>query len=95
MKSTEKSTTNSRQKSRANGRQDKSIAFGRQGKPKGSDRDKAKYEANYEEKHSTEVRLQQSSQPVSKHPRTDADVQQEQGEVITAQKQQHRKSRRS
>ena len=80
MKRTEKSKANSRQKSKANKRQ-KSKANSRQSKPKDCDRDKAKYE----EKPSTE---ESCSQPVPKHPRTDADVQQEQhdlklGEVIT------------
>ena len=89
MKRTEKSKANSRQKSkansrqdesRANGKQEKSIANSRQSKPTDYDRDKAKYE----EKHHTES----CSQPVPKHPRTDADVQQGQqelklGEVIT------------
>ena len=56
MKRTEKSIANSRQ----------------QGKPKVYDRDKAKYEANYEEKHSTD---ESCSQPVPKHLRVDADVQ--------------------
>ena len=46
MKRTEKSRANSRQKSRANGRQEKSIANGRQGEPKDCDRDEAKYEEN-------------------------------------------------
>ena len=69
------------EKSKANSRQDKSRANSRQSKPKEYDRDKAKYE----EKHSTE---ESCSQPVPKHPRTDADVQQGQyelklGEVIT------------
>ena len=90
MKRTEKSKANSRQKSKANSRQDKSIANGRQqqsrangrqSKPEDCDRDKAKYE----EKHSTE---ESCSQPVPKYPRTDADVHQGQyelklGEVIT------------
>ena len=78
MNRTEKSTANSRQKSTANSRQDKSRANSRQGKPKGCDRDKAKYEANYEEKHSTE---ESCSQPVPKRLRTDADVQEEQWEL--------------
>ena len=79
MKRTEKSKANSRQKSKANSRQEKSMANSRQeksmaksrqeGKPKDCDRDKAKYE----EKHSTE---ESCSQPVPKHLRTDADVQQ-------------------
>ena len=82
MKRTEKSKANSRQKSKANSRQDKkSKANSRQSEPKDCDRDKAKYE----EKHLTE---ESCSQPVPKHPRTDADVQQGQlelklGEVIT------------
>ena len=64
--------------------QDKSIANGRQSEPKDYDRDKAKYE----EKHITE---ESCSQPVPKHPRTDADVQQGQyelklGEVSTIPK---------
>ena len=67
MKRTEKSKANSRQKSKANGRQ-KSKDNGRQDKPKDYDRDKAKNE----DKHSTE---ESCSQPVPKHPRTDADVQ--------------------
>ena len=66
--SRQKSNANSRQKSKANGRQDKSIANGRQSKPK-DDRDKAKYE----EEHSIE---ESYIQPVPKHLRTDADVQQ-------------------
>ena len=49
-----------------------------QGTPKVYDRDKAKYEANYEEKHSTE---DSCSQPVPKHLRTDADVQEVQWEL--------------
>ena len=69
MKRTDKSKANRRQKSKANGRQDKSIANGRQSKSKDYDRDKAKYE----EKHSMEGSY---SQPVPKHLRTDADVQQ-------------------
>ena len=56
MKRTEKSMANSRQKS---------IANSRQGKPKGYDRDKAKCEANYEEKHSTEQKLQSASPEAS------------------------------
>ena len=67
--SRQKSKANRRQKSIANGRQDKSIANGRQSKPKDYDRDKAKYE----EKHSFK---KSCSQPVPKHLRTDADVQQ-------------------
>ena len=78
MKRTEKSIANRRQKSIVNSRQDKSRANSRQGKPKGYDRDKAKYEANYEEKHSTE---ESCSQPVPKHLRTDADVQERQWEL--------------
>ena len=75
MKRTEKSKANSTQdKSRANGRQEKSIADNRQGEQKDYDRDKAKYE----EKHSTE---ESCSQPVPKHPRTDADIQQGQYEL--------------
>ena len=62
------SKANSRQKSTANSRQ-KSKANGRQSEPKDGDRDKAKYDA----KHITE---ESCSQPVPKHPRTDADVQQ-------------------
>ena len=54
-------------------RTEKRTANGRQSKPKDHDRDKAKYE----EKHSTE---DSCSQPVPKHPRTDADVQQGQYE---------------
>ena len=50
------------------------MANSRQGKPKDYDRDKAKYE----EKHSTE---KSCSQPVPKHSRTDADVQQVQYEL--------------
>ena len=50
------------------------MANSRQGKPKDHDRDKAKYE----EKHSTE---ESCSQPVPKHSRTDADVQQVQYEL--------------
>ena len=67
--SREKSKVNSRQKSKANSKQEKSIANGSQSKPKDCDRDKAKYE----EKHLTE---ESGSQPVRKHPRRDADVQQ-------------------
>ena len=55
-------------------RTDKSIANSRRSKPKDCDRDKAKYE----EKHSKE---ESCSQPVLKHPRTDADVQQVQREL--------------
>ena len=44
MKRTELSTANSRQKSKANCREDKSSANSRQGKPKDYDRDKAKHE---------------------------------------------------
>ena len=69
MKRTEKSTADSRQKSRPHSKQDK---------PKGYDRDKTKYEANYEEKHSIE---ESCSQPVPKHLRTDADVQEGQWEL--------------
>ena len=65
--SRQKSIANSRQKSMANSRQDKSRANTWQSKPKDCDRDKAKYD----EKHTTE---ESSSQPVPKHPRTDADV---------------------
>ena len=50
MRRTEKSKANSRQKSKANGRQDKGIVNGRQSKSKDHDRDKAKYE----EEHSTD-----------------------------------------
>ena len=87
MKRTEKSRANSRQKSIANSRQksmansrqkDKSRPNNRQGKPKGYDRVKTKYEANYEEKHSTE---ESCSQPVPKHLRTDGDVQEGQWEL--------------
>ena len=53
--------------------EEQSMANSRQGKPKDHDRDKAKYE----EKHSTE---ESCSQPVPKHLRTDADVQQGQYE---------------
>ena len=77
MKRTEKSTADSRQKSMANSRQ-KSRPHSKQDKPKGYDRDKTKYEANYEEKHSTE---ESCSQPVPKHLRTDADVQEGQWEL--------------
>ena len=84
MKRTEKSIANSRQNSRANGKQDKSRANGRQSNQRTAT----------DTRRST-ARVQQSSQPVPKHARTDADVQQEQGEVITAQKQQDRKYRRS
>ena len=78
MKRIEKSKANSRQKSkansrqdksRANGRQEKSVANSRQSEPKVCDRDKAKYE----EKHTTE---ESCSQPVPKHPRTNAYIQQ-------------------
>ena len=74
--SRQKSKANSRQKSKANGRQDKSGANSRQeksvanswqSKPKECEGDKAKFD----EKHTTE---ESSSQPVPKHPRTDADV---------------------
>ena len=68
MKRTKKNKA-SRQKSKPNSRQEKSRANGRQSKPKDSERDKMKYV----EKHSTE---ESYSQPVAKHPRTDADVQQ-------------------
>ena len=79
--SRQKSKANGRQKSKANGRQEKNIANGRQSEPKDCDRDKAKYE----KKHLTD---KSCSQPVPKHPRTDADVQQEPwelklGEMIT------------
>ena len=79
--SRQKSKANRRQKSKANGKQDKSIANGKQSEPKDCDREKAKFE----EKHITG---ESCSQPVPKHPRTDADVQQGQqelklGEVIT------------
>ena len=79
--SRQKNKANSRQKGKANGRQDKDIANSRQSEPEDCDRDKAKYE----EKHITE---ESCSQPVPKHPRTDADVQQGQyelklGEVCT------------
>ena len=85
--SRQKSIANSRQKSIANRRKNiaynrqKSKAKGRQSEPKDCDRDKAKYD----EKHITE---ESCSQPVPEHPRTDADVQQEQyelklGEVVT------------
>ena len=81
MKRTETSKDNCRQKSKANSRQDKIIANGRQEKStangrqsKPEDGDKAKYEA----KHIKEVSC---SQPVPKHPRTDADVQQGQYEL--------------
>ena len=73
---------NSKQdKSKANGKQDESIAKGRHGEPKDYDRDKAKYD----EKHTTQ---ESCSQPVPKHPRTEADVEQGQyelelGEVTT------------
>ena len=60
------------EKSIANSRQDKSRANSRQSKPKAHDRDKAKCEANYEENHSAE---ESCNQPVPKHLRTDADVQ--------------------
>ena len=50
-------------------------SYSRQDKPKGYDRDTAKYEAN-EEKHSTE---ESYSQPVPKHLRTGADVQEGNG----------------
>ena len=92
----DKNRANSRQKSTANGRQ-KSIANNRQDKNRANGRQSNRRTAT-EEKRSTRIstiQMQQSSQPVPKHPRTDADVQQGQGEVITAQKQQHRQSRRS
>ena len=50
MKRTEKSMANSRQKSKANGRQEKSKANGRQSKPKDYDRDKAKYEEKHHDR---------------------------------------------
>ena len=50
-------------------RTEKSKASSRQSEPEDYDRDKAKYE----EKHSTE---ESCSQPVPKHLRADADVQQ-------------------
>ena len=78
MKRSEKSKANSRQKSKANSRQ-KSIANNRQCEPKYCDRDKAKYDA---EQHITE---ESCSQPVPKHPRTDADVQQGQYELKLGQ----------
>ena len=61
-------------KSRANGRQEKNKANSRQSEQKDCDRDKA----NFEVKHITE---ESCSQPVPKHPRTDADVQQGQYEL--------------
>ena len=66
--SRQKSKANSRQKGKANSRQDKSKANGRQDKRRANG-DKAKCE----EKNSTE---ESCSQPVAKHLRTDADVQQ-------------------
>ena len=66
-KRNEKSKANSKQKSKASGRQEKRRANGRQSKPKDYDRDKAKYE----EKHCTE---ESCSQAVPKHLRTDAVV---------------------
>ena len=74
MKRTEKSKANNRQKSKANGRQDKSIASSSQSKPKDCDRDKVKYDAKH-------ITVESCSQPVPKHPRTDADVQQVQHEL--------------
>ena len=101
MKRTEKSKPNSKQKSTAINRQDKSRANRKQGKPKDYDRDKAEYE----EEENKAAAIHPDSQPVPKHLRTSADVQKEQDEVImtipkidfnqTAQKQRHRKSRRS
>ena len=56
--SRQRSIVNSRQKSMANSRQDKSRANTLQSKPKDCDRDKAKYE----EKYTTEEKLQSASQ---------------------------------
>ena len=95
MKRTEKSIANCRQKSKANSRQEQSQREARQeqsqqqaredhgqqsrqSEPKDCDRDKAKYD----EKHTTEERY---SQPVPKHPRTDADAQQGQNELKLAE----------
>ena len=99
MKRTEKSKANcSRQKSIANSRQSN------QRTPLETRRSTRRSTVKYKEKHSTKIGC--VSQPVPKQQRTDADVQQEQGEVImtiqkidfnqTAQKQQHkcRRSRR-
>ena len=93
------------EKSKANSRQDKSIANSRQSNQRTATetrRNTRRNTAKYKEKHSTKQGC--VSQPVPKRLSTDADVQQEQGEVImtipkidfnqTAQKQQH-KSRRS
>ena len=62
-----KSKANSRQKGKANSRQEKSIANGRQSKPKDCDRDKARYEEKYTEQ----------SKAAATHPTSDADVQQQ------------------
>ena len=72
MKRIEKSKANSKQKSKANSRreksrQDKSIANGRQSKPKDCDRDKARYEEKYTVQ----------SKAAATHPTSDADVQQQ------------------
>ena len=45
--SRQKSKANSMQKSKANSRQEKTIANGKQSKPKDCDRDKARYEEKY------------------------------------------------
>ena len=55
-------------------RTEKSTANGKQGEPKDCGRDKAKHD----EKHITE---ESRSQPVQKHPRTGADVQEGQHEL--------------
>ena len=82
-------------------RTEKSIANSRQSNQRTATETR-RSTVKYKEKHST--KQGRVSQPVPKHLRTDADVQQVQGEVImtipkidfkqTAQKQQH-KSRRS
>ena len=69
MRRTEKSKANSRQKSKANSRQKKSIANGRQSKPKNYDRDKAKYE----EKHSTDESCSQRCRCPASARRSDHD----------------------
>ena len=55
------------EKSKANSRQEKGIANGRQSKPKDCDRDKARYEEKYTVQ----------SKSAATHPTSDADVQQQ------------------